>query len=170
MAPKEPNKKLWQWFHEKMPWKVSVGNPAVVSPAMDMITDEGYVESLDPSLGAVELWGASMSWYDVCVSVSGRGAGSCEVQTWRFLGVGSGEGSKGSEAELSLEEQDEKPSLRETEDLEIRYIKGLEEPEWHQRQGGIGNNNNTGCGVLELDRTHSQEPSVTFSRILWASC
>lgn len=39
---------------------------------------------------------------------------------------------KRREAELSLETQDEEPSLREIEDLGMR----LEEQEWRQRQGG----------------------------------
>ena len=46
----------------------------------------------------------------------------------RVLVIGPGRGGEGSVAELSLEEQGEEPRLRETEDLEIRSIKGPEEP------------------------------------------
>ena len=46
----------------------------------------------------------------------------------RVLVIGPGGGSEGSVAEPSLEEQSEEPGLRETEHLEIRSIKGLEEP------------------------------------------
>jgi len=46
----------------------------------------------------------------------------------RVLVIGPGWDSEGSVAELSLEEQGEEPGLRETEHLEIRSIKGLEEP------------------------------------------